>query len=154
MIASRLLTDLLPSVRSRFVEFERIADASLRDAGIDLIWTSTYRDNESQDQMYAQGRTRPGAIVTNAQGGKSYHQYRVAADFALLFHGKTVSKNDDFLMWDNTPERITLWKSIGVLAELSGLEWAGKWKSFKELAHVQYTGGLSIAQLKSGLIPK
>ena len=154
MIASRLLSDLLPSVRSRFVEFERAADESLRDAGIDLIWTSTYRDNESQNQLYAQGRTRAGAIVTNARGGESFHQYRVAADFALLFHGKTVSKNDDFLLWDNTPERITLWKSIGVLAELSGLEWAGRWKSFKELAHVQYTGELTIAQLKSGLIPQ
>jgi len=31
-----------------------------------------------------------------------------------------------------------------------GLEWAGDWKSFKEEAHFQYTGGKTIAQLQSG----
>jgi len=30
------------------------------------------------------------------------------------------------------------------------LEWAGEWRTFKELAHFQYTGGLTLTDLKNG----
>lgn len=154
MINSRSLSDLLPCVRERCIAFEKLADETLKDAGIDLIWTSTYRDNESQAQLFAQGRTKPGRIVTNARAGESFHNHKVAADFALLYHGKTIAKDDDFLIWDTKKEYVTLWQSIGVLAELSGLEWSGRWKgSLREMAHVQYTNGISLADLRAGKTP-
>jgi peptidoglycan L-alanyl-D-glutamate endopeptidase CwlK len=43
-----------------------------------------------------------------------------------------------------------LYLKCGQIAESVGLEWAGRWKTFKETAHCQYTGGLSIADLKAG----
>ena len=49
--------------------------------------------------------------------------------------------------WDGSHP---VWATIGELGEQAGLEWAGKWIHFKELAHFQYTNGLTIAQLKSG----
>lgn len=35
----------------------------------------------SQDRLYAQGRTSPGGIVTNARGGESPHNYGCATDW-------------------------------------------------------------------------
>ena len=135
MINSRKLEDLLPQVRSRVEAFLKAAD----DAGIDLLVTSTYRDNASQDALYAQGRTAPGKVVTNAKAGQSYHNFRCAVDVVPLRNGKPV--------WDTKdPVRQT----VGRLGKAAGLEWAGDWKRFKEFPHFQYTGGLTLAQLQQG----
>lgn len=134
MIASRRIEDLHPTVAalaSRFV-------AACRAEGIDVILTSTYRDEASQAELYAQGRSKPGARVTNAKPGFSWHQYRCAFDFAPIVNGK--------IPWHDTP----LWVRCGEIGEAVGLEWAGRWKSFVELAHLQYTGGLTMAQLRAG----
>jgi peptidoglycan L-alanyl-D-glutamate endopeptidase CwlK len=107
-------------------------------AGIDVIITSTYRDHESQAALYAQGRTAPGKIVTNAKPGQSWHNHKLAFDFCPIVNGKAA--------WDDE----NLFTVCGEIAEQIGLEWAGRWKSFRELAHCQYTGGLTLADLQSG----
>lgn len=135
MINSRKLDDLLPPVRERVDKFLAACEA----AGIDMLVTSTYRDNESQDALYAQGRTTPGRIVTNAKGGQSFHNYRCAVDVVPLVNGKCV--------WDSINP---IWKQIAVLGKETGLEWAGNWLRFPEYPHFQYTGGLTISDLKSG----
>jgi peptidoglycan L-alanyl-D-glutamate endopeptidase CwlK len=43
-----------------------------------------------------------------------------------------------------------LWKKVGELGKAQGLEWAGDWKKFKELAHFQFTGGLTLADFQEG----
>ena len=137
MINSRNLNDLLPEVKARVDKFIEACNHN----GIDLLITSTYRDNESQAQLYAQGRTAPGKIVTNAGPGDSYHNYRCAIDVVPLLNGKPD--------WDGSHP---VWAEIGRIGKESGLEWAGDWKSFKELAHFQYTNGLTLAQLKEGTV--
>jgi peptidoglycan L-alanyl-D-glutamate endopeptidase CwlK len=135
MINSRSLDDLLPEVKTRVEKFIQ----SCKDKGIDILVTSTYRDMESQAALYAQGRTTEGKIVTNAGPGDSYHNWRCAVDVVPLVN----SKPD----WDgNHP----VWAQIGAIGFECGLEWAGNWVHFKELAHFQYTNGLTIAQLKNG----
>ncbi|WP_244534237.1 M15 family metallopeptidase [Pseudomonas aeruginosa] len=119
-------------------------DACKRE-GIDIIVTSTYRDLESQAALYAQGRTTPGKRVTNAKAGQSFHNWRVAFDVVPLRDGKAV--------WNTTGADGKLWERIGQLGEAAGLEWAGRWKTFREYAHFQYTGGLSLAQLAAGKTP-
>jgi len=136
MINSRDLNELLPEVKTKVENFIALC----KDAGIDLLITSTYRDNESQANLYAQGRTAPGKIVTNANAGDSYHNYRCAVDVVPLVDGKPD--------WDGSHP---VWQKVGELGEQAGLEWAGKWVHFEELAHFQYTGGLTIAQLKEGV---
>ena len=138
---SRSLDDLLPPVRARAQAF---LDACKRE-GIDLLVTSTFRDLESQAALYAQGRTAPGKRVTNAKPGQSYHNWRVAFDVVPLRDGKAV--------WNTTGADGKLWERIGQLGEAAGLEWAGRWKTFREYAHFQYTGGLSLAQLAAGKTP-
>lgn len=135
MINSRKLEDLLPPVRERV---ERMI-ADCKAEGIDLLVTSTYRDNASQDALYAQGRTAPGRIVTNARSGQSYHNYRCAVDVVPIRNGKAIWNAKD-----------PVWQRIGALGKAAGLEWAGDWKRFKEFPHFQYTGGLTLAQLQNG----
>lgn len=135
MINSRSLNDLLPQVKSRVEAFIKAAD----EAGIDLLVTSTYRDAESQNALYAQGRTTPGKVVTNARAGQSFHNFRCAVDVVAIRNGKPV--------WDS---KDAVWQTIGKIGKQCGLEWAGDWKRFKEYPHFQYTGGLTLAQLQQG----
>jgi peptidoglycan L-alanyl-D-glutamate endopeptidase CwlK len=135
MINSRNIDDLLPPVKERVQKFLTAAKAK----GIDLLITSTYRDNASQDALYAQGRTKPGKIVTNAKAGQSFHNYRCAVDVVPIVAGKPV--------WD---AKNPVWQEVGALGKAAGLEWAGDWKRFKEYPHFQYTGGLTLAQLQTG----
>ncbi len=135
MINSRSLDDLHPIVKEKCKAF--IAICLLN--GIEVVITSTYRDNESQNDLYAQGRTKPGKVVTNAKAGQSWHNFRCAFDFAPLKNGK--------IDWNDTK---TFQKCGALAKEFCGLEWAGDWVSFKELAHCQYTGGLSLADLRAG----
>ena len=135
MIASRSIDDLLPVVKENVKKFVALCKGN----GIELLITSTYRDNESQNALYAQGRTEPGKIVTNAKGGQSFHNYRCAVDVVPLVNGKPD--------WDGTHP---IWAKIGNYGKLAGLEWAGEWTRFKELAHFQYTGGLTLSDLRAG----
>lgn len=134
MINSRSLSDLNPKVAAMCSEFINRCKAK----NIDILITSTYRDAESQNALYAQGRTTPGKKVTNAKGGQSFHNWKVAFDFCPLVNGKP--------NWND----VALYTKCGEIAESVGLEWAGRWKTFKELAHCQYTGGLTLHDFQQG----
>ena len=135
MINSRSLSDLNPKVAAMCSEFINQCKAQ----GIDVIVTSTYRDMESQNALYAQGRTTDGKIVTNAKGGQSFHNWKVAFDFCPIVNGKAA--------WSDT----ALFQKCGAIGEGVGLEWAGRWAGkFKEMAHFQYTNGLSLADFQAG----
>lgn len=141
MISSRKLEDLHPTVKA-------MADAFLsmcRAQGIDVLVTCTYRDAEEQNRLYAIGRTVPGRKVTNAKAGQSAHNYRLAFDVVPLRHGKPV--------WGTSGEDGALWNKIGTIGESVGLEWAGRWRTFRELPHMQWTGGLTMKQLQAGMHP-
>lgn len=135
MINSRSLDDLIPPAKKRVERFLSLC----KDEGIDLLVTSTYRDNESQQALYEQGRTTAGKVVTNAKAGDSWHNWRCAVDVVPMVNGKP--------NWDGLHP---VWDQIGKLGEQAGLEWAGRWRTFKELAHFQYTGGLTLTDLKEG----
>lgn len=134
MINSRDIKDLHPKVQPKVEAFL----GKCKAAGIDVLITSTYRDAECQNALYAQGRTKPGQKVTNAKAGQSWHNWRCAFDFVPIVNGKA--------QWDDA----SLFQKCGEIAESCGLEWAGRWKSFKELAHCQYTGGLTLADFQAG----
>jgi len=141
MINSRKLEDLEPRVRELCEKLIAECDA----VGIDILITSTYRDNESQNALYAQGRTLPGNKVTNAKGGQSFHNYRIAFDMVPLINGKP--------LWSTKGSDGEIWKRIGEIGVNLGLEWAGNWKTFKEYPHFQLTGGLTIKELAAGKKP-
>ena len=137
-MASRDLADLILVVADK----ARAHIAACKDEGIDLLITCTYRSPEEQDKLYAQGRTTPGNIVTNAKGGESFHNYRIAYDVVPIRNGKPV--------WGTTGDDGKLWATVGALGKAQGLEWAGEWKIFKEFPHFQFTGGHSLSHFKAG----
>jgi peptidoglycan L-alanyl-D-glutamate endopeptidase CwlK len=134
MINSRKLEDLHPKVQQMCKEFIQKCSKE----GIDVLITSTYRDFESQNELYSQGRTKPGKKVTNAKAGQSFHNFRVAFDFVPIINGKA--------QWSD----LSLFKKCGEIAKSVGLEWAGDWKTFKEYAHCQFTSGLSLKDFQEG----
>jgi peptidoglycan L-alanyl-D-glutamate endopeptidase CwlK len=134
MINSRDLNDLHPKVKAMAEKFL----AKCKEHGLDILVTSTYRDNESQNALYAQGRTTAGKKVTNAKGGQSWHNYKLALDFVPIVNGKA--------QWADT----AAFTKAGHIAKEVGFEWAGDWVKFKELAHIQFTNGLTLKDLQAG----
>jgi len=96
-----------------------LADA--RDEGYDIRVVSAYRSHAEQDKLF---RQRPR--VTKARGGKSWHNYGLAADLAPFIDGA--------IYWD---EKKFHWSLIGKWAKAADLEWGGNWASFKDRPHVQ-----------------
>lgn len=138
MIASRQIDDLHPKVAKLATAFLALCNDTFKAQGVEVIITSTYRDNESQNALYSLGRAVAGKKVTNAKAGQSFHNYRLAFDFVPVKHGKA--------LWNDA----NLFTECGKIAEGLGLEWAGRWVSFKEMAHCQYTGGLTLKDLQNG----
>jgi peptidoglycan L-alanyl-D-glutamate endopeptidase CwlK len=138
MINSRDIGELEPVVANMTRSFI----AKCKESGIDVIVSSTYRDAESQNALYAQGRTTAGKIVTNAKAGQSFHNYRCAFDFVPIVNGKA--------QWND----LATFQRCGEIAESVGLEWSGRWKGkLREMAHCQHTGGLKLADLQAGIRP-
>lgn len=120
-MSSRSLDSLHPAFRTKAEEFLTAAHA----AGLDVLVYCTLRTSLEQAELYEEGRTRPGKIVTNARAGQSAHNYGLAFDGAPLIHGR--------IAWDDHPH----WVLYGQVASSVGLEWAGTWEAFKELPHIQ-----------------
>lgn len=112
--------------------------SACRTNKIDVLVTCTYRSPEEQAELYAQGRTKPGRIVTYAKPGESKHNIQSsngapaskAFDVVPLRHGKLVwgtSGNglDDDPTDDDTDD-LELWERIGAIGEQCGLSWAGR----------------------------
>jgi peptidoglycan L-alanyl-D-glutamate endopeptidase CwlK len=148
MINSRQLSDLLPPVHDRIVHFIAVAEMRFAEKFPEHRWKlqvlSTFRDNESQDALYAKGRTVPGPKVTNARGGYSWHNFHCAADVGILRDGQ--------LTWERG-----LYKELGEIGKECGLTWGGDWNGDgveqpgdTDLDHFQYTGGLTLADLRAG----
>lgn len=99
------------------------------EAGLDPRVMETQRSRERQEQLYAQGRTAPGAVVTKARGGQSNHNYGVAFD---VVPGALLAQKN----WAPEDAR---WAQLGSLAAKHGLEWGGNWK-FVDRPHFQLAG--------------
>ncbi len=111
---------LQPEVRS----LARALVQKAARAGIEIKIISGLRSYEEQDALYAQGRTAPGDIVTNARGGYSNHNFGIAFDIGV-FEGNTYLAD--------SPK----YKAVGVLGMDLGLEWGGSWKTIVDQPHFQ-----------------
>lgn len=114
--------------------------------GIDIRITQGLRTIEEQNALYAQGRTVPGPIVTNARGGQSYHNFSLAIDFVLIKGGYDMK-------YDGDSDGIADWVEVVSEAKVLGFSWGGDWKSFKDYPHFEMTFGLPLADLRDGKRP-
>jgi len=110
---------------------DRVKDTLVRarQEGMAMQMDLVYRTFAHQDQLYAQGRTAPGARVTNARGGQSWHNYGLGADVVFSTANGQPS-------W---PENGN-WTRYGEIAESQGLTWGGRWRS-PDRPHVEYHPG-------------
>ena len=129
------ITDLLPTVRKR----AELLVLIMKLLGKPIRITEGFRSIKRQNELYAQGRTKPGKIVTNAKGGESFHQYGVAVDFVFVKEGYNGN-----------------WELLGKIGERLGFEWGGsvEWAraGFVDRPHFQYTLGRSYKDFQNGKV--
>lgn len=126
--------DLLPLVARKanaLVEYATFIGTPIRV-------TEGYRSIERQNQLYAQGRTLPGVIVTNAKGGESNHNYGIAFDIVFRKEGYNATS--------------TQWKAIADHAKKLGLAWGGDWKNIIDKPHFELTFGYTLDDFKKGAV--
>lgn len=92
--------------------------------GITIKIISGLRSYEEQNALYAQGRTKPGNIVTNAKAGYSNHNFGIAFDIGVFEGTKYLGESPKY-------------KVVGALGMELGLEWGGNWKTIKDEPHFQ-----------------
>ena len=91
----------------------------------EMVLVEGYRSAERQDRLAARGQH-----VTRASGGRSWHQYGLAADSVFLREGKLVISERD-------PWAMRGYQLYGQAAKEAGLVWGGDWRSIKDLMHVE-----------------
>lgn len=115
-----------PELIKRFIALT--TDFSKQNPGRSLLVTCTYRSVEEQGRLYAQGRTAPGAIVTNCDGKRNPSKHNVfparAIDVCVLVGGKTTWDEKDY--WP-----------IMSLAKKHNLIHGGTWIKFPDWPHVE-----------------
>ena len=119
----------------------RLAETLIEECekeGFLVVVSRAFRTFEEQDTLYAKGRTEAGNIVTNAKGGRSYHNFGVAFDV------RPVIQNEE--------DREMRYKKTGVIGKRLGLEWGGDWKEFVDLPHFQFTLGYSLDDFNTGTV--
>lgn len=105
--------------------------AECKKQGLNVLVTETLRTLEEQEALYAQGRTKPGNIVTNARGYQSPHAWGVAFDFCRNEKGREYDNSDGFFEF------------VGEIAKtiFDGTEydlfWGGDFKSFVDKPHIE-----------------
>jgi hypothetical protein len=127
------LAGVHPELARRIVQIA----GELSTGGVKLTITRSggRRTFQEQDELYAQGRTRPGNIVTNSRGGQSNHNYGLAVDVVPLVNGQP--------NW-NVPASV--WQTIGEAGKRAGLNWGGDWRTFKDPPHFELPVGMSIQE--------
>jgi RHS repeat-associated protein len=119
---SRIL-ELDPRIQDEATDFINVAE----NKGICIRITSGYRSIADQNALYAKGRNGDtSAIVTNAQGGQSNHNWGLALDVVPIGDNGTGKAN-----WNAD------WGAIGVLGKSVGFSWGGDFKSFIDRPHFE-----------------
>ena len=105
--------------------------------GLVIRITDTLRTAAEQNALYAQGRTKPGNVVTNAKYPQSNHCWGIAFDFCRNDGKGAYNDSDGFFA------------KVGSVGKSIGLEWGGDWKSFVDKPHFEYGGFGKWRDLKS-----
>lgn len=130
-MADRDLKDLNPKLQVLCQQW--IGECHAQE--INVFLTETYRSEEDQDADYAKGRTSPGHIITNAQGGESPHNCTLedgtpssqAFDFGI-------KGPDGILDWN---PQDSAWQTAIAIGIKLGLTSGSTWHSIKDYPHME-----------------
>lgn len=87
--------------------------------------SQTWRSKAEQDELYAQGRTKPGSIVTRAKYPKSPHNWGVAFD---IYRNDGKGAYYDADGW---------FRKVGQVGKSCGLFWGGDFRTFVDQPHFE-----------------
>ena len=118
MLNSRDIDDLRTDVAANC----RVWMQLCRDAGLAVCITGTVRDRAYQEYCYQNGTSKGRVPTFHAQG------VGLAFDFCKNVKGQEYSDPAFF-------------QRAGELGERVGFEWGGRWKSFPDRPHLQWSGG-------------
>lgn len=133
---------VIATLHPRAQPYARALYFKARNHGLTLNIISGTRSYAEQDALFAQGRTRPGNVVTNARGGYSNHNFGIAFDVGLFERNQYLGESP-------------MYKAVGALGEELGLEWGGNWRTIVDQPHFQlrpeWAIGLTERQMLAGL---
>lgn len=141
---------LHPKLREEALEiYKEVCDA-LKGKAM-CRFSFTLRTVAEQDALYAQGRTKPGNIVTKAKGGMSMHNYGLAIDIVLIVD-KDGNGTFETASWDVKSDfdgdKKGDWSEVVTIFKEYGWEWGGDWK-FYDAPHFQKSFGKSVRELSA-----
>lgn len=118
----RNISDLHPRLQQKVTELKDKCKQQDLMIGIG----ECLRTVEEQEILYAQGRTKPGNIVTNVRGTSysSQHQWGIAFDFY---------RNDGTGAYNETDQ---FFEKVGTIGKSLGLGWGGDFMSIKDPPHL------------------
>lgn len=126
---SAVITDigeLLPNAQTACRAFLELCESE----GLKVRITETYRSQARQNELYAQGRTTPGSIVTWTKNSR--HTARRAWDICQNIPGREYSD-------------LAFFAACGALAEKLGITWGGNW-STPDRPHFEVTAAWSLPE--------
>jgi peptidoglycan LD-endopeptidase CwlK len=135
---------LHPAIREEVISMITHIENSHFPPTVQIRIIQGLRTIKQQEDLYAQGRTKPGKIVTNARGGQSIHNYGLALDFALMYD-KDKNGSFEILSWstgeDFDGDKISDWSEVVKAFKSIGFVWGGDWVSFKDYPHLEKSFG-------------
>lgn len=139
---ARDITQLHPTLQAKIAQLKILC----QNNGLALGIGECFRSVEEQEELYAQGRTKPGNIVSNARGTtySSQHQWGIAFDFFKNVKGQEYSDSAFFA-------------KVANLAKSIGLAWGGDWTGFVDKPHLylpDFGDTTSILKSKYGTFEK
>ncbi len=150
-ITLQRIKTLHPKIRKEALDLYLLINNKMLGKGVRLRFSYTFRTFQEQDELYNQGRSKPGKKVTNAKGGQSIHNYGLAFDIVILY-----DKNNDGIFeeasWDTKrdgdkdgiPDWLEVTKILIEAGYTNGFISNGKkW----DLPHFQKDFGLSWKQM-------
>lgn len=117
-------------------DLQRLMTAALEhpDCPSDMTIVFGHRSNAEQNELYAQGRTKPGRVVTNAKAGQSRHNSwpSEAVDVIPYVNGSGSWDWDDINPMADHIKRVAA--NLGIK-----VTWGGDFRSFRDGAHWEMT---------------
>lgn len=120
---SRDIKLLHPELQEIIPKFQKECEKQ----GLKVKITDTLRNKQEQNNLYAQGRSKPGKVVTNVKYPDSNHNWGMAFDFC---------RNDGKGAYNDTD---SWFAKVGKVGVKFGLEWGGSWKDFPDKPHLELT---------------
>ncbi|WAX17111.1 L-alanyl-D-glutamate peptidase [Parabacteroides phage PF672P1] len=131
-------TRSLNNLKGIHPDLVKVMNEAIKDSPVDFTITNGVRTVSEQAALYAQGRTKPGKIVTHVDGvnKKSNHQirpdgYGYAVDLYPFKNGSVQVNDADGLK--------VIAAHIKKVANKLGVnvQWGGDWISFKDFPHFE-----------------